>query len=155
MSAGPGGNTSSPVDCSVCNHNGRYTQCPGCGGLLGMGTWPPCTYCRAAIGVADPPPPPPMTSTIHAAIESSEPRILPHDMQQRAKLQHELARAVAIVDGGVTPLPPLAAFAADAERMQPDEFLDLLEQITELRGDVRQLCAKLDRVVEKMLGRKA
>ena len=44
-----------------------------------MGSWPPCTYCRAAIGYTDEPVPPvpPMVATIYQSIEANEPRVLP------------------------------------------------------------------------------
>lgn len=125
MSAGPGGNTSSPVDCSVCNHSGRYTQCPGCGGLLGMGSWPPCKYCHAAIGVADPPPVPPMVSTIHSAIEATEPQYL----------------------------PPLEAFAAEAavERREPIE--GVIEELELQREAIRDLSRRITELTQAVLGR--
>lgn len=76
MSAGPGGETSSPKDCAVCAHSGKVSQCPGCGGLLGYKQWPPCTVCHGVIGVEDPPPPTP----INPGIEITEPAALPQQV---------------------------------------------------------------------------
>lgn len=125
MSAGPGGNTSSPVDCSVCNHSGRVSQCIGCGGLLGFGSWPPCKYCHAAIGVADPPPPPPMVSTIHAGIESSEPRIL----------------------------PPLEAFAAEAAVVRRDPIEAVMDELYHQREVIREMSRRITELTQAVLGR--
>lgn len=124
MSAGPGGNTSSPKDCAVCAHSGKVSQCPGCGGLLGYKQWPPCTICHGVIGVNDPPPPPGAPSLDQ--IEATEPRTL----------------------------PPLEAFAAEAAVERSDPIESVIEELEYQREAIRDLSRRITELTQAVLGRK-
>jgi hypothetical protein len=39
------GISAGPVDCATCNHSGKILSCPGCGGPVGFGKFPPCNRC--------------------------------------------------------------------------------------------------------------
>ena len=115
-----------------------------------MGSWPPCTYCRAAIGVGDPPPPPPLNSTMHGSIEATEPRSLPDEQQRRREVHKMLADQIAC-DSHETALPPLAALAADAaERREPIE--SVIEELEFQREAIRELSRRISELTQAVLG---